>query len=110
MGAAGRVLGQITLQHFLLQYRHVCGMTATAEVAATELEEIYGLEVQVADPNKPCIRADHADVPLPAARALVQSGMANDLAIGEGEQWQRRHRAEANHEQGDAGAVMRKRR
>lgn len=59
--AEGNVLGQITLQHFLLQYPHLCGMTATAQVAADELLAVYGLEVQVATPNRPCIRVDHPD-------------------------------------------------
>ena len=58
----GRVLGQITLQHFLEQYPHLCGMTATAEVAGAELREVYGLEVQVIPPNRPCVRVDHPDV------------------------------------------------
>jgi preprotein translocase subunit SecA len=60
--AEGRVLGQITIQHFLQQYGHLCGMTATAETAAHELLEVYGLPVLVVPPNRPCIRIDHPDV------------------------------------------------
>ena len=37
-GAEGRILGSITLQHFLRLYPHLCGMTATALPAADELE------------------------------------------------------------------------
>jgi preprotein translocase subunit SecA len=58
----GRVLGQITLQHFLGQYPHLCGMTATAQVAADELSTVYGLQVLVVPPNCSCIRIDHPDV------------------------------------------------
>ncbi len=58
----GRVLGSITLQHFLRQYPHLCGMTATAEPAADELFGFYGLEVLVVPPNRPCIRTDHPDL------------------------------------------------
>jgi preprotein translocase subunit SecA len=58
----GRVLGQITLQHFLEQYQHLCGMTATADVVADELLEVYGLQVDVIPPNRACIRVDHPDV------------------------------------------------
>jgi preprotein translocase subunit SecA len=58
----GRVLGQITLQHFLRQYPHLCGMTATAEPAADELLGFYGLEVLVVPPNRPNIRIDHPDL------------------------------------------------
>ncbi len=58
----GRVLGSITLQHFLGQYPHLCGMTATAESAAEELLNFYGLDLLVIPPNRPCIRTDHPDV------------------------------------------------
>ncbi len=58
----GRVLGSITLQHFLRQYPHLCGMTATAKPAADELSGFYGLEVLVVPPNRPCIRTDHPDL------------------------------------------------
>jgi preprotein translocase subunit SecA len=58
----GRVLGSITLQHFLRQYPHLCGMTATAKPAADELFEFYGREVTVVPPNRPCVRVDHPDL------------------------------------------------
>jgi preprotein translocase subunit SecA len=58
----GRILGQITLQHFLKQYPRLCGMTATAEPAADELWEVYGLRVQVIPSNRPCIRVDFPDL------------------------------------------------
>jgi len=60
--AEGQVLGQIPLQHFMLQYPHLCGMTATADVAADELLAVYGLEVQIVPPSRPCIRVDYPDV------------------------------------------------
>lgn len=60
-GAEGRILGSITLQHFLRLYPHLCGMTATALPAADELRETYGLDVVVIPPNRPCIRVDHPD-------------------------------------------------
>ena len=58
----GKVLGQITLQHFLEQYPHLCGMTATAKVAADELLAVYGLQVLVIPPNRTCIRVDYPDI------------------------------------------------
>lgn len=58
----GRILGSITLQHFLQMYPHLCGMTATAEPAADELLGFYGLEVLVVPPNRLCIRVDHPDL------------------------------------------------
>ena len=58
----GAILGFITLQHFLEQYGQVSGMTATACPAAEELDELYGLNVVVIPPHRPCGRVDQADV------------------------------------------------
>lgn len=55
----GRILGTITLQHFLSLYPKICGMTATAQVSAMEFEEIYALQVMQIPPNRPNIRIDH---------------------------------------------------
>jgi preprotein translocase subunit SecA len=63
--AQGRVLGQITLQHLVALYPHVCGMTGTAATQALELKKIYGLEVECIPPNRPVIRIDHPDVVFP---------------------------------------------
>ena len=57
----GSILGSITLQHFLGLYPRLCGMTATAQPAAKELQTFYKLEVVVIPPNRPCIRIDHPD-------------------------------------------------
>ncbi|MGV2794453.1 accessory Sec system translocase SecA2, partial [Clostridium perfringens] len=43
--AGGKILGTITLQHFLSLYPKICGMTATAQVSAMEFEAIYALQV-----------------------------------------------------------------
>ena len=65
----GRILGSITLQHFLRRYPHLSGMTATAESAADELLEFYDLELLVVPPNRPCIRFDHPDRVFPTLEA-----------------------------------------
>jgi len=57
--AGGKILGTITIQHFLSLYPKICGMTATAQASAMEFEEIYGLEVVQVPPNRPNIRIDH---------------------------------------------------
>ena len=57
----GRILNSITLQHFLKLYASMSGMTGTAQDAAVELHEFYGLKVVVVPPNRPCLRVDHAD-------------------------------------------------
>ena len=58
----GTILGSIALQHFVRSYPTVCGMTATAQPAAEEFNEFYGLRIVVIPPNRPCIRTDHPDV------------------------------------------------
>jgi preprotein translocase subunit SecA len=58
----GRILGSITLQHFLRLYPRLAGMTATAEPAAEELSDLYGLGVTVVPTHRPMIRRDEPDV------------------------------------------------
>ena len=60
--ADGRILGSITLQHFVQGYRHLCGMTGTAQTAAQELRDLYGLHVVVVPTHRPMIRVDHPDI------------------------------------------------
>jgi len=58
----GRILGSITMQHFVRQYPRLCGMTATAAAAAAELDEFYGLGVTVIPTHRPSIRLDCPDM------------------------------------------------
>ena len=74
LGADGRLLGAVTLQHFLRLYPRLAGMTATARPAAEELRELYGLEVAVIPPNRPCLRDDQPD-------AIYAHGEARDAAV-----------------------------
>ncbi|MET3212206.1 UNVERIFIED_CONTAM: preprotein translocase subunit SecA [Paenibacillus sp. PvR008] len=57
--AGGKILGTITLQHFISLYPRICGMTATAHASAMEFEDIYQLQVVQIPPNRPNIRIDH---------------------------------------------------
>ena len=58
----GRILGSITLQHFLRSYPRLCGMTGTAQDAAPELSELYGLDVVIVPTHRPMVRVDQPDV------------------------------------------------
>jgi preprotein translocase subunit SecA len=58
----GQILGSITLQHFLRLYPRLAGMTATAEPAAEELLDFYGLRVAVVPTHRPTVRLDENDV------------------------------------------------
>jgi preprotein translocase subunit SecA len=58
----GRILGQVTLQHFLGLYPRLAGMTATAHTAAEELQAFYGLCTTVIPTHRPTARTDLPDV------------------------------------------------
>jgi preprotein translocase subunit SecA len=73
---AGRILGSITLQHFLRSYPHLSGMTATARPAADELAQFYDLELLVVPPNRPCIRTDQPDYVFADREAKQQALLA----------------------------------
>jgi preprotein translocase subunit SecA len=60
--AEGLIRGSITLIHLARMYPKLCGMTATAQAAAEEFSEFYGIPVVVIPPHQPCIRADASDV------------------------------------------------
>ncbi|MEX2416313.1 MAG: accessory Sec system translocase SecA2 [Paenibacillaceae bacterium] len=59
---SGRILGTITLQHYLSYYPRICGMTATARTSATELRDTYNLAVITIPPNRTCRRVDDAHI------------------------------------------------
>jgi preprotein translocase subunit SecA len=69
----GRILGSITLQHFMRLYPRLCGMTGTAKPAAEEIREFYGLDVVVIPTHLPCIRRDHPDVVFTHREAKVRA-------------------------------------
>ncbi|MEW6366389.1 MAG: accessory Sec system translocase SecA2 [Acidobacteriota bacterium] len=58
----GRILASIPIQHFVRLYPRIAGMTATAEPAAEEIHELYGMPTVVFPPHRPCIRRDEDDV------------------------------------------------
>jgi preprotein translocase subunit SecA len=55
-------LGSITLQNFYKLYSSICGMTGTADTEASELHNVYGLDVIVIPTNKPINRTDADDI------------------------------------------------
>jgi preprotein translocase subunit SecA len=74
----GRILGSITLQHFIRGYPRMCGMTGTARAAAAELEETYGVTVTVIPTNRPMIRVDHPDRVF-ATRAAKEAAVIEEI-------------------------------
>jgi len=60
--AENQTLASITFQNFFRMYEKLAGMTGTADTEAIEFQQIYGLEVIVAPPNKIMVRKDFPDV------------------------------------------------
>jgi preprotein translocase subunit SecA len=58
----GDILGSLTLEHFLRGYERLAGMTGTAQDAAADLREFYGLRVVVVPTHRPRARVDRPDV------------------------------------------------
>lgn len=77
--AATGQAARITVQAFFRQYRHLCGMTGTAQPVRRELSKTYGLRVTVIPTHRPCIRQ-----PLPprvfATLAAKRAAVADELA------------------------------
>jgi preprotein translocase subunit SecA len=77
--AEGRILGSITLQHFLRLYPRMAGMTATAQPAAMEFKEFYDLTVVVIPPHRRCLRLDEPDVVF-THRAAKMEALVQEIA------------------------------
>ncbi|MCU0409403.1 MAG: SEC-C domain-containing protein, partial [Bacteroidales bacterium] len=60
--AATQTYATITLQNYFRMYHKLAGMTGTAETEASELWNIYKLDVVVIPTNKPVIRLDREDL------------------------------------------------
>ncbi|MGN7763815.1 preprotein translocase subunit SecA [Paenibacillus sp. 22594] len=56
---SGKILGTLTIQHFISLYPQICGMTATAHASALDFEDVYALQVVQIPPNRPNIRIDY---------------------------------------------------
>ncbi len=72
--AASRIYAQTSLQAVARLYPLLAGMTATAASDAEELGALYGLEVVVIPPNRPCARQDYIDL-------IFTHGEARDRAV-----------------------------
>ena len=59
--AATQTYATVTLQNYFRMYHKLAGMTGTAETEASELWDIYELDVMIIPTNKPIAREDHED-------------------------------------------------
>jgi preprotein translocase subunit SecA len=70
---ATQTFATITLQNYFRMYHKLAGMTGTAETEASELWEIYKLDVVVVPTNKPTSRADKNDKVYKTRRAKFKA-------------------------------------
>ncbi|MEN0003934.1 MAG: preprotein translocase subunit SecA [Bacteroidota bacterium] len=68
VGDITQTYATITLQNYFRMYHKLAGMTGTAETEASELWEIYKLDVVVIPTNKPIVRDDRQDLVFKTAR------------------------------------------
>ncbi len=68
VGDITQTYATVTLQNYFRMYHKLAGMTGTAETEASELWEIYKLDVVVIPTNKPVIRDDKEDMVYKTAR------------------------------------------
>ncbi|MGH8874658.1 MAG: preprotein translocase subunit SecA, partial [Acidimicrobiia bacterium] len=68
-----QTLATITLQNYFRMYEKLAGMTGTAQTEATELAQIYGLEVLEIPTNRPVVRSDQPDVVYKTEEAKFQA-------------------------------------
>ena len=68
VGEITQTYATVTLQNFFRMYHKLAGMTGTAETEASELWEIYKLDVVVIPTNKPIVRDDRDDLVFKTAR------------------------------------------
>ncbi len=68
VGEITQTYATVTLQNFFRMYHKLCGMTGTAETEASELWEIYKLDVVVIPTNRPIVRDDREDLVFKTAR------------------------------------------
>jgi len=62
IGDITQTYATVTLQNYFRMYHKLSGMTGTAETEASELWEIYKLDVVVCPTNRPIIREDKDDL------------------------------------------------
>ena len=68
VGDITQTYATVTLQNYFRMYHKLSGMTGTAETEASELWEIYKLDVVVIPTNRPIVRDDREDKVFKTAR------------------------------------------
>ena len=73
VGDITQTYATVTLQNYFRMYHKLAGMTGTAETEASELWEIYKLDVVVIPTNRPIIRDDRQDLVFKTDREKINA-------------------------------------
>jgi preprotein translocase subunit SecA len=79
VGEITQTYATVTLQNFFRMYHKLAGMTGTAETEASELWQIYKLDVVVIPTNRPITREDREDLVFKTAREKFNT-VIDDIA------------------------------
>lgn len=83
VGDITQTYATITLQNYFRMYHKLAGMTGTAETEASELWDIYKLDVVVIPTNRPVIRADREDLVFKTEREKFNAVIDEIVALSE---------------------------
>lgn len=79
VGEITQTYATVTLQNYFRMFHKLAGMTGTAETEASELWQIYKLDVVVIPTNRPVIRDDREDLVFKTAREKFNA-VIDDIA------------------------------
>ena len=79
VGEITQTYATVTLQNYFRMFHKLAGMTGTAETEASELWQIYKLDVVVIPTNRPVIREDREDLVFKTAREKFNA-VIDDIA------------------------------
>ncbi|MCB0628176.1 MAG: preprotein translocase subunit SecA [Lewinella sp.] len=83
VGDLTQTYATVTLQNYFRMYHKLAGMTGTAETEASELWDIYKLDVVVIPTNKPIIRDDREDLVYKTEREKFNAVIDEIVALSE---------------------------
>ncbi|HMQ47437.1 MAG TPA: preprotein translocase subunit SecA [Saprospiraceae bacterium] len=83
VGDITQTYATITLQNYFRMYHKLAGMTGTAETEASELWEIYKLDVVVIPTNRPIVREDKEDLVFKTSREKFNAVIDEIVALSE---------------------------
>lgn len=83
VGDITQTYATVTLQNYFRMYHKLAGMTGTAETEASELWQIYKLDVVVIPTNRPITRDDREDLVFKTAREKYNAVIDEIVALTE---------------------------